>query len=650
MADTLPTVAPARAGAARIADEAPLRVAVVGHVDHGKSTLVGRLLHAKGALSETKVAAVRAMCERRGMPFEWAFVTDALQAERDQGVTVDAGHVRLAHGGRSFALIDAPGHREFLKNMISGAADCDAALVVIDAEEGVREQSRRHAFMLHLLGVRELVVAVTKMDRVDYAQTRFDEVRRDFTTLLASLGIAGAAFVPVSGRAGDNILNASPRTPWYRDGGLLDRLGGIAPRPSAANRPLRLPIQDVYKFDTRRILAGRIESGRLRVGDEIVIAPADHRVAVRGIEGWAVDGPILEAEAGQSVGITLDEQVFVARGDVIAHPESPAFETDAFRGRLFWLGRAPLRAGARLTLRVHTAETPVTVERIERVVDTARMTDLADTEVPPHAVADILLRGRAVLALDAARDLDRTGRFVLLDGPDIVGGGLVDLDGFRDRRARPARKATNIARVDHRVTAEMRADRAGHRGGVIWLTGLSGSGKSTLATELELRLFGKGYQVYVLDGDNLRHGLNANLGFSPDDRAENIRRAGEVAALMARAGFLVLTAFISPYRADRARARRAAGADFHEVYLRADLATCEARDPKGLYRKARAGEIADFTGVSAPYEAPETCELVLDSGFRSVADCVGALLAHVERTFPLDRPAPATPATLRAVT
>ncbi|MHA1567924.1 MAG: adenylyl-sulfate kinase [Alphaproteobacteria bacterium] len=626
----------------------PLRIAVVGHVDHGKSTLVGCLLHTVGALPEGRIDAIRAMCDRRGMPFEWAFVTDALQAERDQGVTVDASHARFRRDGRDYVLIDAPGHREFLKNMISGAADCDAALVVIDAEEGVREQSRRHAFMLHLLGVREIAVAVTKMDRVDYAEARFAEVRREFREILDSLDIADVAFVPVSGREGDNIAVSSPRMPWHRGGSVIDALGRLTARARLVDQPLRLPVQDVYKFDTRRILAGRIESGRLRVGDRIVISPANHAVAVRAIEGWAVDGPIVEAVAGQSVGITLDEQVFVERGDVISHIGNPAFETNIFRGRLFWLGRVPLVAGAGYTLRINTAETPVTVERIERVVDTALMTDLGDVAVPPHAVADVILRGRATLALDAAGDLPRTGRFVLIDGRDIVGGGLVDLDGFADQRAVLARKATNIARVAHRVTPKMRGARAGHEGGVVWFTGLSGSGKSTLATELELRLFRSGYQVYVLDGDNLRHGLNANLGFSPEDRAENIRRAGEVAALMARAGFLVVTAFISPYRADRARARHAAAA-FHEIHIRADLATCEARDPKGLYRKARAGEIVDFTGVSAPYEAPEACELAVDTADRPVAESVGVLLGYVQRAFPLDRDAGSGPVAIRAV-
>ena len=612
-----------------------LKVAVVGHVDHGKSTLVGRLLNDTDALPAGKVEAVAEMCERRGMPFEWAFVTDALRAERDQGITIDASHIRFSDESRDYVLIDAPGHREFLKNMISGAAGCDAALVVIDAEEGVSEQSRRHGYLLHLLGVRQIAVAVTKMDTVDFDRARSAQIESDFRQLLEELGIQLSAIVPVSGRDGDNIAIPSDRTSWYRGQTVMEALGAFAPLPQPVDLPLRVPVQDVYRFDTRRIIAGRVEAGRISVGDEVVFSPSNHVVKVKSLEGWNKETPIPFAEAGESVGITLEEQVFVERGELISHVNNAPMETNVFRARLFWLGDDPLAVGNRYTLKLGTVEARVEVAKVEQVVDTAVLHPSTTDSVPRDAVADVILRSTSMLALDPAEHSPRTGRLVLADGYDIVGGGLIDMEGYPDQRQLITRRATNITSVHHAVTDEMRISRNGHRGGVLWFTGLSGAGKSTLAIELERRLFQKGYQVYVLDGDNLRDGLNANLGFSPEDRAENIRRAGQVAALMARAGFIVITAFISPYRSDRERARDAAGNDrFHEVFISADLDVCEERDPKGLYSRARSGEIPDFTGISAPYEAPEACEIEIDTGGLDVPASLEKILRYIEQHFP----------------
>lgn len=612
-----------------------LKIAIVGHVDHGKSTLVGRLLNDTESLPAGKVDAVAEMCKRRGMPFEWAFVTDALRAERDQGITIDASHIRFSDAVRDYVLIDAPGHREFLKNMISGAAGCDAALVVIDADEGVREQSRRHGYLLHLLGVRQIAVAVTKMDTVDFDAGRFGQIETDFRRLLEELGIELSAIVPVSGRDGDNIATRSDKTPWYHGPTVLEAAAAFTPLPEPIELPLRIPVQDVYKFDTRRIIAGRVESGRITVGDEIVFSPSNHVVKVKSLEGWNTESPIPYAEAGMLVGITLEDQVFVERGELISHIARAPMETNVFRARLFWLGDEPLAAGKRYTLKLGTTEAKVDVEKVERVVDTADLVAANSNSVPRDAVADVILRSSSMLALDPASENPRNGRFVLADGYDIVGGGLVDMEGYPDQRALITQRATNITEVEYTVTDEMRMARNGHRGGVMWFTGLSGAGKSTLAVELERRLFQKGYQVYVLDGDNLRGGLNANLGFSPEDRAENIRRVGEVSALFAKAGFVVLTAFISPYRTDRERARDAVGNDqFHEVYVSAALDVCESRDPKGLYSRARAGEIADFTGISAPYEAPEACEIEVNTGKLDVTDSLEKLVDYVEKNFP----------------
>ncbi len=612
-----------------------LKVAVVGHVDHGKSTLVGRLLNDTESLPDGKVDAVAEMCRQRGMPFEWAFVTDALRAERDQGITIDASHIRFSDRNRDYVLIDAPGHREFLKNMISGASGCDAALVVIDAEEGVREQSRRHGYLLHLLGVRQIAVAVTKADRIEFDAARFGQIEAEFRRLLEELGLSPTAVVPVSGRDGDNIASRSMNTPWYRGGTVLDALAAFQPAAPAVDRPLRIPVQDVYKFDTRRIIAGRVESGRISVGDDIVFSPSNRVARVKSIEGWSVESPILYAEAGYPVGITLEDQVFVERGEVISHLVDAPIETNVLRARIFWLGDEPLSVGDRYRMRLGTADVQVDVEQVERVVDTSVLRAADAKSVPKDSVADVVLRSRAMLALDPSENNPQTGRIVLARGDDLVGGGLVDMDGYPDQRQLITRRSTNVTAVDHAVTEEMRMARNGHRGGVLWFTGLSGAGKSTIAIELEKLLFQKGYQVYVLDGDNVRHGLNANLGFSPEDRAENIRRVGEVAALMSQAGFIVLSAFISPYRSDRERARLAAGNErFHEVYVSASLDVCEQRDPKGLYSRARSGEIADFTGISAPYEPPEACEIEIDTAALDLTRSLDKILSYIERHFP----------------
>ncbi|HYM33209.1 MAG TPA: adenylyl-sulfate kinase [Candidatus Cybelea sp.] len=610
-----------------------LKLVVVGHVDHGKSTLVGRLLNDTDSLPPGKAEAIRTMSERRGMPFEWAFVLDALQAERDQGITIDTTQIWFRTPRRDTVIIDAPGHKEFLKNMVTGAAQADAAVLVIDAQEGVAEQSRRHGYLLHLLGLGQVAVAINKMDLVGADEARFRALEHEVRAYLKQLHIEPAAVVPVVARDGDGIVRRTARLAWYDGPTLVEAIDRFRPAVSAAGQPLRLPIQDVYKFDERRILVGRIESGRLSVGDRLLFSPVNRSARVASIEAWNASVAPREAEAGQSVGITLDEQLFVERGTLASHMERPPVETDVFRARLFWLGRQPLRLGQTLKLKLHTSEAPVTVQSIERVIDTGDLSSARAEQVDRNAVAEVVLRSRAMLALDAHDALPRTGRFVLIDGYDIAGGGIVSMQGYADQRGLLTARATNVRRVEHRVGIDERGRRNGHVGGVLWLTGLSGAGKSTLAVEVERRLFDKGYQVYVLDGDNLRFGLNADLGFSPEERAENIRRVGEVAALFSRAGFIVLSAFISPYRSDRERARAAAKDRFHEIYVRADLAVCERRDPKGLYRRARAGEIAEFTGISAPYEPPEQPQLVVDTGTETVEQCVDSMLSYIERNF-----------------
>lgn len=613
-----------------------LRIVIVGHVDHGKSTLVGRLLHDTNSLPLGKVEEIRAMSDRRGMPFEYAFLMDALQAERDQGITIDTSQIWFNSDKRNYVIIDAPGHKEFLKNMITGAAQSDAALLIIDAVEGVREQSRRHGYLLHLLGIRQVAVAINKMDLVNYSEARFNEISTEYRAYLTGLGVTPTFILPVSAREGENIVTRSDAMQWYDGPTVVGALDCFVSEPLSSELPLRLPVQDVYKFDERRIIAGRIESGRVTVGDEIMFSPSNKTARVKSLEVWPETlAKPASATAGYSVGLTLDEQIFVERGDIISHVRNAPVETDVFRARLFWLGHEPLSIGKTYKLKLNTTEAQVQVQKIEAVVDTGDLSSAAASQVERNQVAEIVLRSRRMVALDAFNDMPATGRFVLVDDYDIAGGGIISMEGYADQRQLITQRSTNIVKVEQGVSDDERARMNGHRGGVIWFTGLSGAGKSTLSVELERRLFEKGYSVYVLDGDNIRFGLNANLGFSPEDRSENIRRVGEVAALFARAGMIALTAFISPYRSDRDRARAAAPDRFHEIYVQADVATCESRDPKGLYEKARRGEIKEFTGISAPYEAPETPELVVDTTTHSIEECVSQLAAYVEANFSL---------------
>ncbi|HUC60459.1 MAG TPA: adenylyl-sulfate kinase [Alphaproteobacteria bacterium] len=619
-----------------------LAIAVVGHVDHGKSTLIARLLYEAGLVPEAKRAELEAASRRRGTSLEWSYLLDAFQAERDQAVTIDATHAALATARRDYLLIDAPGHKEFLKNMLVGAAQADAAILVVDATEGVAEQTRRHAYLLSLLGIADLVVAINKMDAVGYAAARFEALSAEIRRHLEALGLAPPAIVPVAAREGANLVSPSSEMPWHRGPTLLASLDLLAAPSARADLPLRFPVQDVYRIDGKRIIVGRIESGTLALGDRLLFAPGNHGARVKSIETWPErpeSAAPVRAEAGQSIGLTLDEPIFVERGDVASHETRPPMLTHVFRARLLWLAEKPLAVGAVYRLRLGTRVAQVTVQAIERLIDTGSLAPRKADKIGRNEVGEAILRSPSLLALDARSADPALGRFVLVEGYEVVGAGIVDMEGFPDERQAFAVHGAGRFETDHLLARDARARRNGHQGAVIWFTGLSGAGKSTLAMEVERRLFLAGYQVYVLDGDNVRRGLNADLGFAPDDRVENIRRVGEVAMLFADAGFIVITAFISPYISDRARARAAAAQGaFHEVYIKADLELCERRDPKGLYKRARAGEIPDFTGVSAPYEPPPAPELTVDTGACSIEESVARVLAYIERHVALKPP------------
>ena len=610
--------------------ERPLRVVFVGHVDHGKSTLIGRVLHDTGSLPRGKIEEIRKACAAEGMEFEFAFLLDALLEEQKQNVTIDTTEIPFRTPRRRYAIIDAPGHKEFLKNMITGASRADAAVLVIGANEGVREQSRRHAYLLSMLGIKHLIVVVNKMDLVDYSEERFREIEQDYRKFLVDLGLEAHAFIPASAKEGENVARASMKMKWYCQANVLEALDLLEPQRPDVDLPLRFCVQDVYRFDGRRIIAGRIETGTLQVGDQLVFSPANKSSIVATIERWKApaNGPAL---AGDSIGITLSEQIFVERGYVASHENETPIETNRFHADLFWIVREPLRVGRFYDLRLATQEVKCQIVSIERVMDSSTLETKTHgrEQLERNEVGRLIIQTRGPLVMDNHDRIPNLGRFVIADDGKICGGGTIFGGVYTDRQVT---KSQNIFWTEGKITARARALRSDHRGAVVWFTGLSGAGKSTLAQALERDLFHRGMHTYVLDGDNIRHGLNSNLGFSPEDRVENIRRVSEVAKLMADAGAVVITAFISPYRMDRRRAREIAlegNAEFIEVFVDAPLEVCEARDPKNLYKKARAGEIREFTGIDAPYEAPEDPEIVVRTDQQTVDESVATILEQL---------------------
>ena len=610
-----------------------LKIVIVGHVDHGKSTFVGRLFYDTGSLPEGKFEQLQLIAERRGVPFEWANLMDALQSERDQNITIDTAQIWFQTKKRQYVIIDAPGHKEFLKNMVTGAANAEAALLLIDANEGVQEQSRRHGYLLNLLGLRQIAVLVNKMDLKSYSQERFNAIETEYRKFLGSIGVEPKCFIPIAAKHGDNIAVRGANMPWWSGPTVLEMLDEFKVAELPKDQPLRLPIQDIYRFDERRILAGRIESGTLKVGDRLLFSPSNKASTVKTIERW--NAPSRDtASAGESIGVTLTEQIFVERGAVAALETAPPYQLTRFKARLFWLGRAPFRKGQIYKLKLATQEAECEIEAIDRIIDSSTLGTISRKEnevfVGRNEVAELTLRIKRPVAFDVHADIVTTGRFVIVDGFEVAGGGIIAADNYPQRTSDSLHKSDNIYWSHGKVTDEQRARRNGHPGCVVWLTGLSGSGKSTIVTELERELFNMGKHAYVLDGDNVRHGLCSDLAFSPRDRQENIRRVGEVAKLFADAGIICITAFISPYRTDRELVRNMVlDGQFVEIYVNAPIEVCEQRDPKGLYVKARANEIKEFTGISAPYEPPTQPEIALQTDQLTVSESVARILEYL---------------------
>ncbi len=521
-----------------------LNIVIVGHVDHGKSTLLGRLYADTGSLPDGKLEKVQAICKQQGKEFEYAFLFDAFLEEQEQGITIDTARTFFMWKGRQYIIIDAPGHKEFLKNMISGAARAEAALLLIDALEGVKEQSKKHGYLLSLLGVRQFAVVVNKMDLVGYRQDVFDGIEKEYREFLGQFKAVPSQFIPVSAKLGDNIANRSAKMPWYSGLTVLETLSVFNKETARSEQPLRLSVQDVYKFDARRIITGRITAGRLKVGDHLVFSPSNKRANIRTVEAFNIEPQPTEGQAGQSIGVTLDEQIFVERGEIASHQEHLPSVSTAFRANLFWLGKRPLGKGLKYLLRVATKEVDCEVASIHRIIDTM---DLAQQQgsstVNKNQVAELTLRTKAPVAFDLSASFEATGRFVLIDEYDIAGGGIITELVHDDQEfLREEARRRDFAWVKGEVTVEDRAQQYGHRAAVVLITGGRHTGKSFLARKLEGRLVADGRHAYLLDGENLRRGLDADL--SEEERGqttEMARRYGEVARLLTDTGLIVVS-------------------------------------------------------------------------------------------------------------
>jgi len=609
-----------------------LRIATAGSVDDGKSTLIGRLLFDSKAIFEDQLAAVEQTSRDRGddQP-NLALLTDGLRAEREQGITIDVAYRYFATPRRKFIIADTPGHIQYTRNMVTGASTADVALILIDARKGVLEQSRRHAFLASLLGIPHLVVCINKMDLVDYSAERFEEIRDDFRRFAMKLEIADLSFVPVSALVGDNVVERSAAMAWYQGSSLLHHLEELYVASDRNLIDARFPVQYVIRpqsADERlhdfRGYAGTIAGGVFKPGDDVTVLPSGFATSVQSI--WGPGGtPIDEAFAGQAVTMQLTDHVDVSRGDLICRPANRPHTGHDIDAMVCWLSAgSTLMPGARYTIQHTTTATKASVKQLDYRLDVNSLhRDETAAQLSLNEIGRVRLRTQAPLHFDPYRRNRETGSFILIDDAtnSTVAAGMIN---------RPSQQDAMVVWHEGAVHRDERAN----RGLTVWLTGLPGSGKSSVAVELERRLVASGRPAYLLDGDNLRHGLNADLGFGATDRAENVRRVGEVARLLADAGVVAVVSLVSPYRADRDRVRdihAEARLPFLEVFVDTPLQVCEARDPKGMYAKARRGEIKDFTGVDDPYEAPASPELLLRPEDGDAVAQALAVLALVER-------------------
>ncbi|HKD47364.1 MAG TPA: sulfate adenylyltransferase subunit CysN [Rhizomicrobium sp.] len=584
-----------------------LRFLTCGSVDDGKSTLIGRLLYDTKLLFDDTLKALESDSRKFGTTgddIDFALLVDGLEAEREQGITIDVAYRFFATDKRKFIVADTPGHEQYTRNMATGASNSDLAVILIDARKGVLTQTRRHAYIASLLGIRHIALAVNKIDLVDYSQNVFDRIVADFTSFAERLGFASQVAIPLSARYGDNVIAISGRMPWYAGQSLLSHLESVDIDSALAGNPLRLPVQWVNRPDQDfRGFAGTLTAGRVRPGDAVAVAKSGRLSKVARIV--TMDGDREEAVAGDAVTLTLSDEVDISRGDILCDPHARPEVSDQFAAHLLWMGEEELLPGRQYLLKLATSTVPATVSSLKHKVDVNTLEHLASKTLALNEVGYCNFSLSQPLAFDGYRDNRDMGGFILIDRftNATVGAGMIDFG---------LRRATNVHWQALDVNREARAGMKGQKPAILWFTGLSGSGKSTIANMVEKALTADGRHTYLLDGDNIRHGLNRDLGFTDVDRVENIRRVAETAKLFLDAGLIVLVSFISPFRSERRMARELVGAgEFIEVFVDTPLEVCMTRDPKGLYQKARTGAIKNFTGIDSPYEEPEQAEITL---------------------------------------
>ncbi|MBJ6986038.1 sulfate adenylyltransferase subunit CysN [Devosia sp. MC521] len=584
-----------------------LRFLTCGSVDDGKSTLIGRLLYDSQQILDDQLASLKKESRNRSVGDEgidFSLLVDGLGAEREQGITIDVAYRFFSTDKRKFIVADTPGHEQYTRNMATGASNADLALVLIDARKGVLTQTRRHSFILSLIGVKHVVLVVNKIDLVDYDQGVFDRIVSEYGAFAETLGFKTLAAIPVSALRGDNIVTTIGQTPWYTGLPLVPYLETINVSSDRSADQFRFPVQWVNRPNLDfRGFSGTIATGSIAVGDEVLVASSRKPAVINRIV--TMDGDLSQAGAGQAVTLVLDREVEVSRGEVLSRPgETPEF-SNQFQARLVWMHEEPAFAGRSYLLKIGGQLVPATITDIKYRTNVNTLEHAAATKVDLNEVATVTLATDKAIAFDPYGTNAVTGGFILIDrlSNATLAAGTIDFG---------LRRAQNLTYQSFDVNREVRARLKGQEPRIIWFTGLSGSGKSSIANLLEKRLTAEGRHAYILDGDNVRHGLNKDLGFTEAARVENIRRVSEVAKLMADAGLIVLVSFISPFENERRLAREIAGdIEFTEVYVDTPIEVCEARDPKGLYKKARAGEIKNFTGIDSPFEVPRQPELVL---------------------------------------
>jgi len=610
-----------------------LRFITCGSVDDGKSTLIGRLLYESKMLFEDQLAAIEADSKKwgtQGDDIDFALLVDGLAAEREQGITIDVAYRFFSTDRRKFIVADTPGHEQYTRNMVTGASTADVAIILIDARRGVLTQTRRHSFLVSLLGIRHVVLAINKMDLMGHAQKTFDAIVDEYRAFARQIGLQDITPIPMSALRGDNVVDRSDRMPWYHGPTLMGYLETVEiDETRLQSGPFRLPVQWVNRPDLDfRGFAGQIASGIVRPGDRIRALPSGKESTVARIVAHGGDLPL--AVAGQSITLTLKDEIDISRGDVIASAAVPASVADQFEATLVWMHEEPLLPGRPYLLKIGATTVPATVTEIKHQVNVNTMEHLAAKRLELNAIGECNLKVDRPIAFDPYQDNRDTGGFILIDRltNNTVGAGMLRF---------ALRRAHNIHLQHCDVDKAARAAAKHQKPCVLWFTGLSGAGKSTVSNLVEKQLHALGHHTYLLDGDNVRHGLNKDLGFTDEDRVENIRRVAEVAKLMVDAGLIVLTAFISPFRAERQMARAMFGeGEFVEIFVDTPLEVAEQRDPKGLYKKARRGELKNFTGIDSPYEMPLAPELHLITGSTSPESAAQQVIETLRQRGVLD--------------